>query len=271
MIFEKGPDTEAEPYQLQTGLKLNQQDALLFHQNTRLGPFKRRVPKEMLPEDFALAGRHFKRYNGAEQLALPPGFGLENRSLAETLRRRRSIRAYSGQPIALEDLSQLLFAACGITGQATDGKPFLYRTAPSGGSLYPIELYLAALRPSDFEPGLYHYNVRDHTLELLKPGDQSEAALSCCAAFRRYVEGASVLFFMTAIFERTLGKYGSRGYRYILIEAGHIAQNLYLAATALQLGALGLAGFVERKVEKLLEIDGIEESPVYLLATGHPA
>jgi SagB-type dehydrogenase family enzyme len=259
-----------EEYQIHVGLAPNQQDALSFHQNTRLGPFKRRVPKVMTTQDFAVAGQHFKTYPGTSRLELPRNFDLDNQSLADTLQKRRSIRAYNKGPLSLNELSQLLFAANGITGQANDGKPFLYRTAPSGGSLYPLEIYMAVLRPTDFEPGLYHYTPRDHALELLSPGDHATAAIECCAAFSHYVEGAAVIFFLNAIFERTLGKYGSRGYRYILLEAGHIAQNLYLAATALQLGALAVCGFVERNVEKLLDVDGIEESPVYVVAVGQP-
>lgn len=258
-----------EDYQIHVGLLDNQQDALSFHQNTRLGPFKRRVPKVMTAQDFAMAGQHFKTYPGTKRIGLPRNFDLKNQSLADTLQKRRSVRAYDGAAISLSDLAQVLFAANGITGQGA--KDFLYRTAPSGGSLYPLEIYMAVLRPADFEPGLYHYAVREHALELLSEGDYSAAAIGCCAAFSQYVEGAAVIFFLNAVFARTLGKYGSRGYRYILLEAGHIVQNVYLAATAMQLGALAICGFVERNVEKLLDIDGIEESPVYVVAIGQPA
>lgn len=259
-----------EEYQAHAGLLENQQDALSFHQNTRLGPFKRRVPKVMTPQDFAIAEQHFKTYPGTKRIELPREFDLKDQSLAATLQKRRSVRVYSGATIRLADLSQILFAANGITGQAQDGKKFLYRTAPSGGSLYPLEIYMAVLRPADFEPGIYHYAVREHALELLSGGNYAEEAIGCCAAFSKYVEGAAVIFFLSAVFERTLGKYGSRGYRYILLEAGHIVQNVYLAATAMDLGALAVCGFVERNVEKLLKIDGIEESPVYVVAVGQP-
>jgi SagB-type dehydrogenase family enzyme len=246
-----------------------QQLALTYHQNTVLGPFAHRLPKSPSPGELAQVANHYKIYNGAPRLVLPANhFDLNGQSLAQALKDRRSTTKYRPGGFDLAQVGQLLFAANGISGQ---NEPFLTRTAPSGGTLYPIEIYLAAFNPADFEAGLYHYAVRDHALELLKPGDFREAIAASCWGYEDLIRSTEVVFFMTAIFSRTLNKYGARGYRYILLEAGHIGQNFNLAASALGLGALCLCSFVERKIERLFDLDGQEEGLVYAVATGHKA
>lgn len=260
---------EERPYHKYMGKWDKQAVALTFHLNTVNGPFARRLPKEPGLAELKQSALNFKEYAGSPKLALGSReLELGGCSLGRALQTRRSAENFAGKPLTLAEVGQLLQAADGISTPATNNRFYQGRTAPSGGALYPLEIYMVALRPADFEPGLYHYGAREHVLEQLAVGDFSKAAKAACGFFGDKVEQASAIFFISAIFNRTLDKYGSRGYRYILLEAGHVGQNFYLAGAALNLGILSMGSFVERQVEKLLGLDGIEESPVYALAVG---
>jgi len=161
----------------------------------------------------------------------------------------------------------MLWAAQGITH--TDGE-MTFRTAPSAGALYPIETYVAVHRGSGIEPGLYHYAVPDRALEQLTvgmlAGQIAEAALG-----QRVAYDASAVFIWSAIFERSTWKYRERAYRYIYLDAGHIAQNVALAATALGLGNCPIGALFDDELNTLLGLDGDAESVVYMMAIGRPA
>lgn len=203
----------------------------------------------------------FKTYPTAKKIPLPPPT-YEGKTLEKTIYERRSVRAFSEESITLQELSQLLFAAQGIT----ENKSML-RAAPSAGALYPIEIYLIANKVSSLQSGIYHYNVREHSLELLKEGNFSKEI--CEASLNQQpVRDAAVVFIFTAIFERTKSKYGERGERYIYIEAGHISQNLLLQATSLNLASLPVGGFTDEKVNSLLGVDGKNESAIYINVVG---
>lgn len=246
---------------------------LNFYQDTRLERQPGNVPRRLTPADRELALNSFKTYPSAPQITLPPPGDLNEQTLATVFRRRRSGLNFAGasRPLGLVEVGQLVYAAAGITqpGSETFSQP--RRTAPSAGALYPLELYVAALHPLDFPAGLYHYAPHSHALEQLSAEHPGAAVQRTCTAFGSYAGQAGVVIFLTGVLERTLHKYGARGYRYILLEAGHVAQNLYLAATALDLTVSAISSFVETRVEGLLNLDGAAELPVYVLAAGHPA
>jgi SagB-type dehydrogenase family enzyme len=158
-----------------------------------------------------------------EVLALPAPRLASDVSLEEALARRRSVRAYSGEPLTLKEIGQLLWAAQGITHERG------YRTAPSAGALYPLELYVAT------DSGLYHYLPRGHEAEKRRIEDW-RAPLCQAALSQDAVCQAPAVFVVTAVYERTEAKYGQRAERYVWLEAGHAAQNLLLQAVALGLG-----------------------------------
>jgi len=192
--------------------------------------------------------------------------------LADLIRRRESCRAYADRPLALADLAPLLagsFAPSRVLSLA-GGVETRARSAPSAGALYPLEVYVVASRVEPLGDGLYHYNVLDHALEPVRPGlglaDLAEAMIAAST-----LERANAIIFLTAVFDRTLRKYGARGYRYILLEAGHSAQNLCLLATERELATLCLGGFFDSRVNRLLELDPRTEVAVYCVAVGHPA
>jgi SagB-type dehydrogenase family enzyme len=160
----------------------------------------------------------------------------------------------------------LLWAAQGITREAVN---WGFRAAPSAGALYPVETYMSSQNISDLEPGLYHYSPPEHALELLKEGD-FRGRLAEAALDQDFIAGAGVVFCWTAVFARSAWKYAERAYRYVYLDAGHIAQNVALAAVALGLGSCQIAALYDDEVNALLGVDGVEESILYLTAVGRP-
>ena len=206
----------------------------------------------------------YKTYPSAPRVALPEPETGDGMGVWETLARRRSERRYVDQPLALADLSQLLWAAQGVTATGYGVK---FRTAPSAGALYPVETYIVVHAVEGIEPGVYHYVVGDHELEQLETGDfrraTAQVALDQEIAYR-----ASVVFVWTAVFARSKWKYRQRAYRYIYLDAGHIAQNVALAAVALDLGSCQVAALYDDEANALLGVDGDEESTIYMTTVG---
>ena len=141
---------------------------------------------------------------------------------------------------------------------------------PSGGALYPLEIFFHTTHVGALEAGLYHFNPMQNRLRLLRYGDNSRR-LSDALVQRNLAVDASLIVFITAVFERSVFKYGDRGYRFVLLEAGHVAQNLALTATGMGLGCLNVGGFADRQIDDLLGLDGIDHSTIYLAAVGAPS
>lgn len=179
------------------------------------------------------------------------------------LSRRRSVRDFSAQPLALAQVACLLWAAQGITD------PRGLRTAPSAGALYPLELYLVAGAVTGLEPGSYRYLPRDGSIERVLAGDQ-RAALAAAALGQSWLADAAVTLVFAARHGRTTGKYGQRGIQYVHIEAGHAAQNVLLTAVALNLGAAVVGAFDDKHVAAVLGLSKAE-TPLYLLPIGQAA
>ncbi len=202
--------------------------------------------------------------NSIKQFPLQPVDQKGGRSLWETIAKRRSIREFSHQPITFPELSQLLWATQGVTSRASG---FDFRTVPSAGALYPIETYITVNRVEEIPSGLYHYDVKEAYLVLMKEG-QFGPDLCHAGLGQEMIEDASCVFIWTAIAERSKWKYRERAYRYIYMDAGHIGQNLYLAATALGLGCCTVGAFFDEEVDRLIGVNGREEISVYLGAVG---
>jgi len=207
----------------------------------------------------------FKQYTGAPVVELAD-FPATDASLWDVLKNRRSIRKYLESEMELQDLSALIWACQGITGKVGN---YLLRTAPSAGALYPIETYLCVNAVKGLFPGLYHYNVPFSHLELLAKGEfgreLGERAMGQPMCWR-----AQAVFVWSAIPRRTMAKYGSRGIRYIFMDAAHICQNVLLAAEALNLGACPIGAFFDDEVNQLFQLDGQEETVIYMASVGIP-
>jgi SagB-type dehydrogenase family enzyme len=240
----------------------------LFHENSKINHYDRPPSDE---ETLArMSGFHESLpFEGYPAVDLPSSLTPLTLSLREVITSRVSVRSLTPCPLTLENLATLLHYAYGVTRDGKGaGLPYSLRVAPSGGALYPLEIFFHSAHIESLRPGLYHYNPTKRNLHLLRERDDtrriSEALLQPDIAF-----GASLILFLTAVFERSIFKYGDRGYRYILLEAGHVAQNLNLVATGLGLGCVNLGGFFDRQVDDLLDLDGLTHATIYLMAVGN--
>jgi SagB-type dehydrogenase family enzyme len=206
----------------------------------------------------------YKTYPSSPKIRLDSPETSGGLPLWEVIRLRRSIRSFQDKPMSKSHISQLLWATQGITQKDLG---YEFRSTPSAGALYPVETYLSIHNTEGIESGLYHYGVQKHELEQLKTGDFRlavvEAALDQDMAY-----SANVVFIWTAVFSRAKWKYRQRAYRYVYLDAGHIAQNLALAAVALGLGTCQIGALYDEKINTLLTIDGEEESVLYMSVVG---
>lgn len=196
---------------------------------------------------------------------------LPDVSFAHVVEARRSERNFVADPVSLAQLGGILHAAYGRTHQLLDGAPAgvgpQFRAVPSGGGLYPLELFAFAWRVHELDPGLYHFDPLRRVLEVVRVGDLT-ADLAKSTVYPDPATTCAVFLVVTAVFWRTRCKYGLRGYRFALLEAGHVVQNASLAATAFGLASVPLAGFFDGRMDELLGLDGAEESSLYSLAIG---
>ena len=183
-------------------------------------------------------------------------------ALEETLKERRSIRHYGDAPLTLSHISQLMWAAQGIT----HGRGF--RTAPSAGALYPLEVYTVIGNVENLDAGIYHYQPKGHQLKPVKAGDHRKSLCSAGLS-QSAICNAPVSIVMTGVFERTTGKYGKRGVQYVFMEAGHAGQNVLLQAVSLNLGAVPVGAFDNQAVSRLMDLPE-SETPLYILPVGRP-
>jgi SagB-type dehydrogenase family enzyme len=208
----------------------------------------------------------YKEYPESEKIVLPSQTSEGKMFLDAVLRKRRSVRRFSSKAMSIEHLSHLLWASSGM--QREEGE-YKFRTVPSAGALYPIETYLVINNVEKLAQGVYHYSVKSHLLEELKLGDFRKE-ITLAALGQRMCLEAAVVFIWTAIFFRSKWKYKQRAYRYIYLDAGHIAQNLALSATSLGLGSCQIGALYDEEVNHLVNIDGTHESTIYISIVGHP-
>ena len=239
--------------------------AWAFHRNTSRWPHNLQSPTDATsPEP------PFEEDPHAALSPLPQG-RRPTMALAEAVAERFSCRRFADAPLAAAELSTLLGTAYGIRGRVFLGElEFLERPVPSGGGLYPLEVYVLARWVETLEPGVYHYAVLPHAVEQVRSLAMPARFVSELFLGQPYAAEASAVVVLTAVAERSLWKYGDRGYRYVLLEAGHVAQNLNLTAAALGLGCFNLGGFFDDDLSALLGLDADREFPLYGVAVGPP-
>ncbi|MCP4663202.1 MAG: SagB/ThcOx family dehydrogenase [bacterium] len=192
-------------------------------------------------------------------------------TLGEALAQRLSCRQFGGPRLGTDDVSGLLRASYGVKDQVRlQGMVFSERPVPSGGACFPIELYLLVRQVEGIGPGVYHYGARRHRLEQLR-GPLPWNLLAGLFMDQPYLLRADMIIVLTAVVHRTLLRYGDRGFRFIWIEAGHVAQNLNLVGAAMGLGTLDLGGFFDDPLAALLGLDPEAEIPLYGVAVGRPS
>jgi SagB-type dehydrogenase family enzyme len=197
-----------------------------------------------------------------ETITLPAPVHDSPTSVEAALASRRSCREFQSTPLSLAEIGQLLWAAQGVSDER--GR----RTAPSAGALYPLEVYLVAAGVEGLESGVYHYSPAEHALDRMLAGDV-RAALSQAALDQEALREAPATIALAAVYERTAGKYGERGPRYVHMEVGAAAENLSLQAEALSLGTVFIGAFHDERVQDVLQLPD-DQHPLALLPAGHP-
>jgi SagB-type dehydrogenase family enzyme len=198
--------------------------------------------------------------NKTETIRLPDPVQDSDTSIEEALSKRRSIRSYKDKPLTLAEISQLLWAAQGITSSRG------LRAAPSAGALYPLEIYVVTGNVNDLPDGIYNYKPLKHTLARIVKGDKRNELCNAALGQSSIKTAAAVIVF-SAVYERTTMKYGDRGIHYVYIETGHAAQNVFLQAVSLDLGTVVIGAFHDDAVKEVLKMPDMEK-PLYIMPVG---
>jgi len=218
------------------------------------------------PLDWASQPELYKHYPSCPKIPLPKPGAMSSMSLDDAIKSRKSVREFTGEPLGKDQLAYLLWASTGIQRKE---RGYKFRTAPSAGALYPIETYLVVNNVADLQQGVYHYSIQNHALDQLQLGTFrrtiADAALGQVMCYE-----AAVVFVWTAVFQRSKWKYKQRAYRYVYLDAGHIGENLALAAVSLGLGTCQVGALFDDQVNSIIGVDGTEESVVYMTIVGHP-
>jgi len=197
-------------------------------------------------------------------IKLPPPNLKGKMSVEEAIFRRRSVRRYKNDPLTMEQLSQILWAAQGITARGG------LRAVPSAGATYPLETFVLVGEETveSLKAGIYHYNVNSHSLDLHKKGD-FRVNLAQAALDQGFIATAPIDVVICALYPRTSYRYGKRGERYVHMEVGHIGQNVHLQAVALGLATVMVGAFEDEDVSRVLNVEeGIK--PLYIMPVGKP-
>jgi SagB-type dehydrogenase family enzyme len=228
-----------------------------FHENSKTSMF------DIPPSDHEVLARMADLI-----LALPDSPVPLTISLSEAILKRSTAKQLTPQAVDLNTVATLLHCGYGITrDERSLGYPRAFRATPSGGALYPLEIYFHSAHTVSFQSGLYHYNPTENHLRLIRSGDHTQT-IAHALVQQNVAHDASLIIFITALFDRSTFKYGDRGYRFALMESGHVAQNIDLAALGLGLGSINLGGFYDRRIDDFLDLDGLTQSTLYLVAVG---
>jgi SagB-type dehydrogenase family enzyme len=244
-----------------------------FHENTKLTrlnapEYQRRIEGVVgKPELMQMIRKAHKRYSVVDGRiplpTVPPTTELER-----AIHGRRSVRAFSGRGVTPTELARLLYYAYGRTGDHP--APNYYRAVPSGGALYPLEVYPVVLRGDGLPEGICHYNAEHHRLDLLRAGNFLPQLKEVLHGSGIDLDGAAVVVVLSSVLRRNLFKYHDRGYRMVLMEAGEVAQNLALQATSLGLGTVFMGGFFDDELARLLGLDEVSEPCLLPIVVGRP-
>ncbi len=216
----------------------------------------------LLGMDFLAAATETRAADSPTMIELPHPTLKSEVSVEQALAERRSVREFRDAPLNLAQVGQLLWSAQGITHD--EGM----RTAPSAGALYPLEVYVAVGAVGELPVGVYHYHPNQHALSRIIETD-ARTELARVAYGQSWIATAPAIIVIAAVYERTARKYGTRAERYVLIEVGHAAQNVYLQAVALKLGTTIVGAFDDRRLKNVLELKK-NERPLCILPVGYP-
>lgn len=239
----------------------------LFHENSKTSRFAAPPGEEEVLATMAAMWESLP-FEGYPIVELPAERLPLELSLEQAIITRVTARSIEAVSLGLPEIGTILHYAYGVTRSNLETPfPRPFRTVPSGGALYPLELFFHTTCVEGLTPGVYHYNPTRNDLRLVREGDATDVIAGALVQ-RDIAIHSSLMLFITAMFERSTFKYGDRGYRFTLLEAGHVAQNVNLVANGLGLGCVNLGGFLDRRVDDFLDLDGLTHSTIYLIAIG---
>ena len=248
---------------------------------------KLRPVAENIGQDFVRLTRYIYERESDQTLGVPRPDAIKVRSgeiislpaigtlkmpempLAKAIEQRRSVRKYSPVPLKQEELSFLLWASSWARDfRSTEQMEITFRNVPSAGSRHPLETFLDIRRVEGIKPGLYYYHPVKHCLILYDDSPEIAAKIYEGCMFQEMIPTAAVNFILTAVPYRTVWRYGQRGYRYLYLDAGHIGQNIHLAAEAIDAGACMIGAFLDEAMNDAIGLDGIDEFVIYIASVG---
>ncbi len=236
----------------------------LFMEKTGFGHFEKSDQMKGLPQP----PLELPCPANATLIDLPPHDDIEVNavSLREAVERRESIRNFMYSPMSLDELSFALWCAQGV--QKVQDATATFRNVPSAGARHAFETYLLINNVEGLVPGLYRYLAIEHKLFLIDPDPVTAKQIAQGCMDQPFIASSAVTFILTAVAERMTWRYGERGYRYLHLDAGHVGQNLYLAAEAIECGACAVGAFLDDTVNSALGIDGEKQFTIYIVAMG---
>lgn len=196
----------------------------------------------------------------------PKTIAIADIDLRTAIDRRHSVRLYRDEPLSMEDLSYLLWCTQGV--KAVTKRPCTLRTVPSGGARHAFETYLMVRAVTGLEPGIYRFLAIEHALQLVKPGTQTLQDVTDLCGDQKMVELSAVTFIWTAVPYRMIWRYNQRAYRGLFLDAGHVCQNLYLAAEAIDCGVCAINAFFDDEFNTYLGFDPTRQFVIYCASLG---
>lgn len=233
-----------------------------FYESVKISAFAKKI-KGKTPKSWVKI--FYKTYPRLNRVLLPPPTKTKA-NLFDLIVSRRSRRKFAKKDISIKDLSTLLFYSAGITKIENNNWDIAIRNYPSAGARFPLEIYVVANYMEKIKKGIYHYNVKEHSLETLRSGNYNQ--LMYQLTDQKISMEAGIIIIISAVFDRTRIKYKDRGYRFPFIEAGHLAQNTYLISEALNLNCCTIGGFIDDKINELLDLADSCEKVIYIITVG---
>lgn len=214
---------------------------------------------------------HFKSYPRFQAIKLDKVSTFQQPCMQRIILNVKPVEKFTARSITRAEVSEILFYSAGVSYHEKDGSKILWnnsrRPYPSIGACHPLELYPVIFQGSGLDVGVYHYNVKTDSLELMMKGDYTKQLVHAIPN-QDWIQDASMVICISAIFKRTEIQHSDRGYRYVLLEAGHVAQNIYLLAASLGFGCCTVGVYLDEEINQLLDLDGLYESVIYVVVVG---